>query len=399
MTTGALDPLSLHFEMPEALTNCAPSTPEEASALDTKNRYAEDLMQVLAKRLEKIGIPAHGGRFTIAINPEKAPKDRSRWIGVYSDFLRCGNPALCDFIIQSSFLNPYAPGNYGRHEGYKVDASGNAAGNGQICEVHTFPSRVTPERLKAIAASYNPEIRKKLGLRTPVIAVIVSNLRNEVFCHEWDSANLIKNLGRVVRGKRAKVLLVTDGKTDADDLKTIRETLGNRLVPDDWTKGFHEDVSLSTGAMALADHVIVSGDSLPFMSDAVASKKSFRLLHGFQAFNSLLRKESPWKDCAQVLVGKIPGLGGRSPNKRPTKGLLTRLKLASATPEGRCVENFRRSGAKGPYSSIHSVSPIFDTGWTSFARKMAAAIATKIESLARTNKAGPSSERPKTLAV
>lgn len=137
-----------------------------------------------------------------------------------------------------------------------------------IMRVTGAPHRITPERLEAEKEKWSPVFA---SLPSPRIAVIVGGAtKNKPFTTEMasDLAKRAKGLLSVLGGG-GSFLVTTSRRTGAAQEKIICDMLPEPKFFYSW--GNKEVENPYFGFLALADHIIVTGDSVSMCSEACAS--------------------------------------------------------------------------------------------------------------------------------
>ncbi|BAE50887.1 mitochondrial fission ELM1 family protein [Paramagnetospirillum magneticum] len=136
---------------------------------------------------------------------------------------------------------------------------------GNVLEVLGAPHRVTPERLAAEAEKWNPAFS---ALPRPWVAVIVGGAtKNRPFPVEM-AETLGRNVARLAGGMGGSVLLTTSRRTGAAQ----EAALARGLPEPRWLHLFSQGGDNPYfGFLALADAVVVTGDSVSMCCEACAS--------------------------------------------------------------------------------------------------------------------------------
>jgi hypothetical protein len=136
-----------------------------------------------------------------------------------------------------------------------------------IMRVTGAPHRITPERLQVEKEKWAPVFE---GLPFPRIALIVGGAtKDKPFTPEMaaDLAERTKVLAQALGG--ASFLVTTSRRTGAEQEKIIRDALPEPNFFYSW--GNKEIENPYFGFLALADHIIVTGDSVSMCSEACAA--------------------------------------------------------------------------------------------------------------------------------
>ena len=148
-----------------------------------------------------------------------------------------------------------------RHDGCKLIRS-------NIMRVTGAPHRITPERLDAERKKWTPVFE---SLPSPRIALIVGGAtKDKPFTTDMalDLAERAKTLAEKLGG--GSFLVTTSRRTGADQERIIRDALPEPKFFYGW--GSKEIENPYFGFLALADHIIVTGDSVSMCSEACATE-------------------------------------------------------------------------------------------------------------------------------
>ncbi|MBO4520347.1 MAG: mitochondrial fission ELM1 family protein [Alphaproteobacteria bacterium] len=146
------------------------------------------------------------------------------------------------------------------HDGCKAVRS-------NIMRVTGAPHRITPERLEVEKEKWAPVFE---GLPLPRVALIIGGAtKNKPFTPEMaaDLAERAKALANSLGG--ASFLVTTSRRTGEKQEKIIRDALPEPKFFYSW--GNKEIENPYFGFLALADHIIVTGDSVSMCSEACAA--------------------------------------------------------------------------------------------------------------------------------
>lgn len=131
---------------------------------------------------------------------------------------------------------------------------------------------VTPARLRAAADRGLPAAMS--GLRTPFVGVVLGGPNKYYAYHPADIECLIERLQRVVRRHQVSLAIVPSRRTPAEVLERLQNQFGREHYV--WT-GVGENPYLPI--LALASHLIVTGDSVSMVSEAAATEKPLYVFH------------------------------------------------------------------------------------------------------------------------
>lgn len=203
----------------------------------------------------------------IAINPSlRAPVGDSRWLGVYAPNDNFGGgPAVCEIILLPSYNKPgFIP---------KKEIQPGTL----IFPVHALPSRATPDALqKAVIEDpflMREKIKEKGG---PVTTFVIGDLSGGC----WKAEKFYPKIKKLMEQRGGSVLLTTSPRTKQTDEQEIVALLQPWLADYySWNKSKGANKPNPYLAMlGFADEVIIQGNSLSTMSDAVASQKPLRII-------------------------------------------------------------------------------------------------------------------------
>ncbi len=179
--------------------------------------------------------------------------------------------------------------------------------NDTIVDVHFLPSRMTPAAIQQAAASY---IGKKP--RGDITTMIVGDLSwggGGVSAGSWNSERLIATIRKQVKAAGQEVFLTTGPRTTPEDEQHLIDVL-QPWLGDVYLWGKEKESGRPNPLLAwcsFAARILFTADSLSVSSDAVASGKSFLLIHDWQPYSSaeqlpLTSKiQSRWRYAADQL--------------------------------------------------------------------------------------------------
>jgi hypothetical protein len=272
---------------------------------------------------------------TIAINPTERPSASDRWIGLYNSCIGAGSAAPADLVIQNAFRHPR-----------ELVVSDQRQ---RLCSVQTTPSRTTPTYLAALAAAFDATARNVLSSRSPLIALLVRfPVKSDFNDETWNKKVLFHDLKKLLASTPGDVLLVHEG--EAEDRARLEKLIAKRLVPDSWWADFGGQGNTAHLAMALAETVIVTGDTIPRVSDAITARRDLYILHD-------------WPSVKRVMK-RLPAAQRALPPAMDDAVAL----VPSITPEPRAIEIFLRRGlpGSGDGGPLRPGSYHINTGWPSF---------------------------------
>ncbi len=150
--------------------------------------------------------------------------------------------------------------------------------------------RVTPEKLAEAAQAQGARLA---GLPRPLVAVLVGGSNRTCRLTPQVSTSIGKQLAALARNHGAGIALTPSRRTGSENLEALREAL--RDVPHFIWDGQGDNPYLAL--LGLADHIVVTGDSVSMVSEAASTGKPVHVvdLEGYSqrlvVFHHQLRRE------------------------------------------------------------------------------------------------------------
>lgn len=243
----------------------------------------------------------------------------ARWIKKHSN----GHTKLCQIMRPD--------GGEGAFDLIAVPAHDRMAARDNVLEIPGAPHRVTETRLLIEADTWHPHFK---GLPKPRVALIVGgSTKGTVF-----TADMARELtGRAIEATRAvdgSLLVTTSRRTGPENEEIIAEMLGNSGLPyhlHDWNS---KDENPYFGYLALADTIIVTGDSVSMCCEAAAAPGGVYIYAPDGIANSrhqLLHQALYDGDYARPLLPNTEIVPFKHPSLQPARMVAQRcLELLSA---------------------------------------------------------------------
>lgn len=150
--------------------------------------------------------------------------------------------------------------------------------------------RVTPARLTEHAARFAPQVE---SLPQPLVVVLIGGSSRNCRLTPAFSADIGRQLLAMVRVTGAGLALTTSRRTGAENEAALRKVL--QAVPHYFWDGHGDNPYF--GLLGLADHIVVTGDSVSMVSEACATGKPVHIIdlpgcgRRLQTFHDQLRHE------------------------------------------------------------------------------------------------------------
>jgi hypothetical protein len=138
----------------------------------------------------------------------------------------------------------------------------------KVLQNTTTLHRVTPERLKAEAAAWSPRLAH---LPRPHIAVMVGGHSGPYSFDEARARRLAEEASRMARAAGGSLLVSTSARTPARARAVLAQTLSAPAEIFQWRTQASENPYFAF--LALAESIIVTGDSIAMLSEACATRK------------------------------------------------------------------------------------------------------------------------------
>ena len=159
--------------------------------------------------------------------------------------------------------------------------------------------RVTDEHLRAAAADWGPRLSRLPG---PYLAVVIGG-NSGPFTFDHAAA---KRLARqaCARAKKvgASLLVTTSARTPRDKINSFERALDVPAEIFRWSKDAPENPYF--GFLALADEIIVTGDSMSMLTEACATRKPVHIFDLGVGRNAMRRQE-PAQIISAVTEGRV----------------------------------------------------------------------------------------------
>ncbi len=228
----------------------------------------------LAARLAENGLASPWPRLLIATGRQSVP---------YSLAIKRASPATFTVQIQS-------PGIAARHFGLIVPPRHDRLAGANVLPTRGALHRVTPARLAAEAARFAPALAH---LPHPLVAVLIGGDNGVYRLTDAVADRLIAGLEQLVKTQGAGLAVTASRRTSPAIVARLRQALAN-LPAVMWDNTGDNPYF---GYLGLADHVIVTGDSVSMVSEACATGKPVHVvdLEGgspkFDSFHAGLRAD------------------------------------------------------------------------------------------------------------
>jgi hypothetical protein len=243
----------------------------------------------IAARLAENGLTAPWPRLLIATGRQSVP---------YSLAIRHASPATfpATFTVQIQ-----SPGLASRNFGLVVPPRHDGLTGANVLPTRGALHRVTPARLAADAARFAPALAH---LPRPLVAVLIGGDNGVYRMTEAVADGLIAGLRHVVETQGAGLAITASRRTAPAIVARIREALAG-LPAVMWDNTGDNPYF---GYLGLADHVVVTGDSVSMVSEACATGKPVHVidLEGgsakFESFHAGLRADGLTRPFAAPLA-------------------------------------------------------------------------------------------------
>lgn len=182
--------------------------------------------------------------------------------------------------------------------------------------------RVTPERLEAAAARFASAYAH---LPRPLVAVLLGGSNRSCRFEAPLAAAIGRQLGAMARREAAGLAITASRRTGAGNVQALVAGLDG--VAYDLWDGQGDNPYF--GLLALADHIIVTGDSASMVSEACATGKPVHVIdipgygRRLQRFHDSLRAEG----AARVFTGALPHYTYTPVNDTPQVAAVIRQRL------------------------------------------------------------------------
>lgn len=128
--------------------------------------------------------------------------------------------------------------------------------------------RVTEERLQAAADDWAPRLG---GLPRPYVAVVIGGNSGPFTFDHPAAERLARQASTLANGLGGSLLVTTSARTPQDKIDTFERALTAPAHLFRWSKAATENPYF--GFLALADQIVVTGDSMSMLTEACATRK------------------------------------------------------------------------------------------------------------------------------
>ena len=239
----------------------------------------------IAARLAENGLAAPWPRLLIATGRQSVP---------YSLAIRHASPSTFTVQIQS-------PGLTSRYFGLVVPPRHDGLSGANVLPTRGALHRVTPARLAADAARFAPALAH---LPRPLVAVLIGGDNGVYRMTEAVADHLIAGLRHIVETQGAGLAITASRRTTPAIVARLRDAMAG-LPAVMWDNTGDNPYF---GYLGLADHVVVTGDSVSMVSEACATGKPVHVidLEGgsakFESFHAGLRADGLTRPFAAPLA-------------------------------------------------------------------------------------------------
>jgi len=128
--------------------------------------------------------------------------------------------------------------------------------------------RVTDERLRAAAADWSPRLN---GLPGPYVAIVIGGNSGPFTFDHAAAKRLARQASARAKELGASLLVTTSARTPRDKIASFERALDVPAEVFRWSKDATDNPYF--GYLALADEIIVTGDSMSMLTEACATRK------------------------------------------------------------------------------------------------------------------------------
>lgn len=205
--------------------------------------------------------------------------------------------------------------------------------------------RITAEKLQRESALWRPRVEH---LPAPWIAVLVGGNSGPYAFDRAAGERLARQASALAAEKGASLLVTTSARTPEVTTRALEASITVPFYLFEWTKEAKENPYLAF--LALADEIVVTGDSMSMISEAAATAKPVYLFDVGEGANAM-----------------CPELAERGGPLRERLGRLSRQKLNALRLNAMLYRLMMRFGPQRLSRDIRLVHRIFvDTGWATW---------------------------------
>ena len=159
--------------------------------------------------------------------------------------------------------------------------------------------RVTEERLRAAAADWAPRLSALPG---PYLAVVIGGNSGPFTFDHAAAKRLARQASARAKEMGASLLVTTSARTPRDKINSFERALDVPAEIFRWSKDVAENPYF--GFLALADEVIVTGDSMSMLTEACATRKPVHIFD-LGVGRTAMRQQEPTQILAAVKEGRV----------------------------------------------------------------------------------------------
>ncbi len=159
--------------------------------------------------------------------------------------------------------------------------------------------RVTDERLRAAGADWSPRLSDLPG---PYLAVVIGGNSGPFTFDHAAAKRLARQASARAKSLGASLLVTTSARTPRDKINSFERALDVPAEVFRWSKDAAENPYF--GFLALADEIIVTGDSMSMLTEACATRKPVHIFDLGVGRNAMRRQE-PAQIISAVKEGKV----------------------------------------------------------------------------------------------
>lgn len=181
---------------------------------------------------------------------------------------------------------------------------------------------VTAEKLAAAAERFAPRFAQ---LPRPLVAVLIGGSNGRYRFTQAIAKEVAERLAALARGEGAGLMVTTSRRTGPDNMRVLEEGLAG--LPCELWSGGEDNPYL--GMLALADHIVVTADSVSMVSEACATGKPVHViaLEGgsprFRAFHEAMERAG----CTRPFNGSLETWRYDPPDDTARVAALVRARL------------------------------------------------------------------------
>jgi mitochondrial fission protein ELM1 len=159
--------------------------------------------------------------------------------------------------------------------------------------------RVTEERLRAAAADWSPNLKHLPG---PYLAVVIGGNSGPFTFDHAAAKRLARQASARARELGASLLVTTSARTPRNKINSFERALDVPAEIFRWSKEAAENPYF--GYLALADEIIVTGDSMSMLTEACATRKPVHIFD-LGVGRTAMREQGPTQIMTAVKEGRV----------------------------------------------------------------------------------------------